>query len=100
MNRYNCYTMEIRFKFDKEKSRLLRKERGASFEEVQDVFFRPYYIDFRNDDPEQFRAIGLFKERLYSVIFEMRTDNLGDYYHLVTLWKSTKEEKALYEKYT
>jgi len=33
-----------------------------------------------------------------SVIFEVREDSENEYYHLVTSWKSTKEEKVLYEK--
>ena len=37
------------------------------------------------------------EERLYSVIFEVREDREGEYYHLVTLWKATKEEQQLYE---
>ena len=39
---------------------------------------------------EQFRAIGWFGTRLYTVIFEIREDEEGEYYHLVTLWKSTR----------
>ena len=30
--------------------------------------------------------------------FEVREDNEGEYYHLVTLWRSTKEEQTLYEE--
>ena len=46
--------------------------------------------------PEQYRAIGWVGERLYSLIFEMRVDEEGEFYHLVTLWKSTREEEELY----
>jgi hypothetical protein len=35
-------------------------------------------------------------EHLYTVIFEVREDGEGEYYHLVTLWKATKEEEQLY----
>ena len=31
------------------------------------------------------------------LIFEIREDNLGEYCHLVTLWRSTREERELYE---
>jgi len=37
-------------------------------------------------------------ERLYSLIFEIREDRDGEYYHLVTLWRATKQEQRLYEK--
>jgi len=32
--------------------------------------------------------------------FEVGEDSEGEYYHLVTLWKSTKQEEKLYEKHT
>jgi hypothetical protein len=46
--------------------------------------------------PEQYRAIGWVGDRLFSVIFELREDEEGEYYHLVTLWRSTREEEKLY----
>jgi uncharacterized DUF497 family protein len=49
--------------------------------------------------PEQYRAIGWVSGRLYSIIFEIREDNDGEYYHLITLWKATKEEQKLYEEH-
>ena len=36
--------------------------------------------------------------QLYSLIYEVREDDQGEYFHQVTLWKSTKEEQKLYEK--
>jgi len=48
--------------------------------------------------PEQFRAIGWVKGDLYSVIFEVGEDAEGEYDHLITLWKATKEERKLYEE--
>lgn len=51
-----------------------------------------YIVDAKNDDPEQFRAIGWSRGRICSVIFEVRSDSLGEYYHLVTAWKATKQE--------
>ncbi|MFP5208783.1 MAG: hypothetical protein ACLGRW_05800 [Acidobacteriota bacterium] len=70
--------------------------RGIGFEEAQEIFARPYYQDRRSDLPEQYRAIGWVGHRLYSLIFEVREDKEGEYYHLVTLWKSTREEEKLY----
>ena len=90
----------MRFKFDSNKSSQLKKnpKRGIDFNEVQEIWTHPYYLDQRSEVPEQFRAIGWVGGRLYSVIFEMREDQEGEYYHLVTLWKSTKEEQKLYEQ--
>lgn len=72
--------------------------RGIGFEEVQELFSKPYWLDQRSDVPEQYVAIGLVGDRLYSVIFEARDDEEGEMPHLVTLWKSTKEEIHLYEE--
>lgn len=90
----------MRFSFDPRKSRRLRANprRGIGFEEVQEIFSRPYWLDQRSDVPEQYRAIGWVGDRLYSVIFEVREDEEGEVLHLVTLWKSTKEEIRLYEE--
>ncbi|HEY2547150.1 MAG TPA: BrnT family toxin [Candidatus Acidoferrum sp.] len=91
----------MRFHFDFRKSKKLRQnpKRGIGFEEVQQVFFQPYYLDQRVDLPHQHRAVGWVGDRLYAVIFEIREDAEGEFYHLVTLWKATREERALYEKY-
>jgi len=50
--------------------------------------------------PEQYRAIGWVAEKLYALIFEVREDRDGEYYHLVTLWKATKQEHRLYEEHS
>ena len=90
----------MRFKFDPEKSRLLRAnpKRGIGFEEAQEMFARPYYQDQRSDMPEQFRAIGWVGQTLFTVIFEVREDDEGEFYHMVTLWRATREEESLYEE--
>jgi uncharacterized DUF497 family protein len=90
----------MRFSFDPKKSKRLRKNprRGIGFEEAQELFSRPYWIDQRSDVPEQYVAIGWVGGRLYSVIFEMREDEEGELTHLVTLWRSTKGEVRSYEE--
>ncbi|MGB9204628.1 MAG: BrnT family toxin [Terriglobales bacterium] len=92
----------MRFHFDERKSARLRAnpKRGAGFEEAREVFSHPYYLDQRSDLPEQYRAIGWVREQLYTVIFEVREDEEGEYYHLVTLWRATKEEEQLYEEHS
>jgi hypothetical protein len=40
------------------------------------------------------------KGKLYTLIFEVREDRQGEYYHFVTLWKATHEEQQLYAKYS
>lgn len=90
----------MRFKFDPEKSKILKlnKHRGISFEDAKVLFDGPYYLTLKNDDPEQYLAIGWVFGRMFSVVFEIREDKWGEYYHLVTLWKSTSEEEKLYEE--
>jgi uncharacterized DUF497 family protein len=92
----------MRFDFDDRKSERLRAnpKRGIGFEEVQGLFDHPYYLDQRSDCPEQYRAIGWVEDSLYSVIFEVREDGQGEYYHLVTLWKATRQEQQLYEEHS
>ena len=92
----------MRFQFDPRKSKQLRAnpKRGIGFEEAQEVFSHPYYLDQRSDVPEQYRAIGWVGGRLYSLIFEVRNDCEGEYYRLVTLWKSTRQERKLYEEHS
>jgi uncharacterized DUF497 family protein len=90
----------MRFSFDLRKSARLRAnpKRGIGFEEVREVFSRPYWLDQRSDVPEQFLAIGWAGDRLYSVVFEVRKDEEGEILHLVTLWRSTSEEVRVYEE--
>jgi uncharacterized DUF497 family protein len=92
----------MRFDFDQRKSERLRAnpQRGIGFEEAQGLFDRPYYLDQRSDIPEQYRAIGWVRDALYSLIFEVREDEQGEYYHLVTLWKATRQEQQLYEEHS
>jgi uncharacterized DUF497 family protein len=91
----------MRFDFDLRKSKRLRSNprRGIGFEEAQEIFSHPFYLDQRLEIPEQQRAIGWVADRLYTLIFEVREDADGEYYHLVTLWKATKQEQELYEEH-
>ena len=88
----------MRFKFDKAKSVRLRARRGVGFEEAQDLYYHPYYLDHLVGEPEQWVAIGWVKGQLYTVVFEERSDHEGEYYHLVTLWRSTSAERNLYDE--
>ena len=53
-------------------------------------------MDQKNDEPQQFRAIGWSRGRLCYVIFEIRREAGGEYFHLVKAWKATKEEEQSY----
>jgi len=86
----------MRFNFDRQKSQDAKKKHGVSLKEAQEIFDQVYVLDQKRDDPQQFRAIGWCRGRLCSVIFEIRHDADGEYYHLVTAWKATKEEEQSY----
>jgi uncharacterized DUF497 family protein len=88
--------MAPRFRFDREKSLDVKRKHGVSLKESQDIFDQVYLVDQKNDNPQQFRAIGWCRGRICSVIFEIRHDSEGEYYHLVTAWKATKEEEQSY----
>lgn len=96
---YKSYT-GLRLHFDARKDRALRTDpkRGIGFADAEEIFRNRYYLSYRSDNPQQFCATGWVKGRLYSLVFEVRGDVLGEFYHLVTLWKATKEEIALYEE--
>ncbi len=92
----------MRFHFDRRKSIRLRPNPspGIGFEEAQRIFSGSYYLDQRLDAPEQYRAIGWAGERSYTLLFEIREDAEGKYYHLVTPWRATREEQQLYEEHS
>jgi uncharacterized DUF497 family protein len=83
-------------RFDREKSRTVKRKHGVSLKDAQAIFDQAYLVDQKNDNPEQFRAVGWCGGRLCSVIFEIRNDAEGEYYHLVTAWKATLEEEQSY----
>lgn len=78
------------------KSRDVKRKHGISLKEAQEIFGQVYLVDQKNEDPEQYRAIGWCGGRLCSVIFEIRHDSEGEYYHLITAWNATKEEEESY----
>ena len=86
----------MRVKFDASKNAEVLRKHGVSLEEAREIFGQVYIVDAKSDDPEQFRAIGWSRGRICSVIFAVRHDTVGEYYHLVTAWKATKQEVKAY----
>jgi uncharacterized DUF497 family protein len=91
----------MRFQYDPAKDRLLRSnpKRAIGFEEAQALFDLPHYTDYLSGYPEQFLAIGWVNATLYTVIYEVRKDEEGEFYWLVTLWKSTSQERNLHAEF-
>ena len=86
----------MRFQYDSSKNRAVKRKHGFGLKDAQEIFGQAYLVDRKNDDPEQFRAIGWCCGLLCSVIFEVRHDEDGEYYHLVTAWKATQQEEQAY----
>ncbi|NEQ98475.1 MAG: hypothetical protein F6K30_17440 [Cyanothece sp. SIO2G6] len=89
----------MRFDWDDQKSQILEQQRGYSLSDVAAILSGDYVERMKQDDPEQFIAIGYLRDTLLSVIYELRYDEEGEYIWLITYWKSTKRERALYEQY-
>lgn len=97
--RYNCYTVFMKFDWDETKSLLLQKTRGFSFDDVKEMFRFQVVEAPRSTGEAQFMAIGFVQDQLITLIYEMREDENEDvYFWLVTYWKSTKAERAMYEQ--
>ncbi len=85
----------MRFQYDSSKNRAVKRKHGFGLKDAQQ-YWPSLPGDRENDDPEQFRAIGWCCGLLCSVIFEVRHDEDGEYYHLVTAWKATQQEEQAY----
>jgi uncharacterized DUF497 family protein len=57
----------IRFEFDSEKSRDVKRKHGVSLKEAREIFDQVYLVDQRSDDPEQFRAIGCCRSQAENI---------------------------------
>lgn len=89
----------MRISWDPAKNELLKRTRGIGFEDAAELFEQAYVIQVKNDDPEQYKAIGFASGSvLISLIVEVRHDDQGEYEWFVTLWKATKDEVKIYEQ--
>ena len=86
----------MRCRYDAVKDKMVELRHGVSLEHAAAIFDQTYIVDQKNDDPEQYRAIGWCDGHLCSVIFEIRDDAQGEYHHLITAWKATREEEQSY----
>lgn len=86
----------MRIKFDAKKNEAVKRKHGVSLAQAQEIFAQTFVVDEKSDNPAQFRAIGWCQGNLCSVIFEVRQDGHGEYLHLITLWRSTRQEQEFY----
>jgi len=88
----------VRFEWDQKKNERLMKERNIDFNEVIEIFGHAYHLSQKNDDPEQWRAVGWVKGRLVPLIYEEREDETEVYYWFVTAWNATSAERKLFNE--
>ena len=88
----------MRFKWDQKKNKQLMGERNIKFENLEEIFDRSYHLSQKNDDPEQWRAIGWAQGRLVTLIYEEREDANGIFYWFITAWISTNAERRLFNE--
>jgi uncharacterized DUF497 family protein len=92
--------VRVDFDWDDRKSKLLKRKRGFSFEEVVGIFEGVTVEGVKRDNPRQWFAIGFLQGRLMTVISEERDNEEGRYNWLVTYWHSTRAERKFYEQNT
>ena len=87
------------YSYDDQKDAELRKRRSVGFEDVVNVFFQTHYWELKNDNPEQYLAIGELDGRFWSIVYEEWKDDLGELVWLVTFWPSTPREVERYYRH-
>lgn len=89
----------MRVNWDPFKNEYLKRTRGIGFDDALELFSRPYVVQAKTDDPEQYKAIGFARGGLLiSLIIEIRTDDQGEFEWWITLWRASKEEAMIYDQ--
>ena len=87
-------------RWDERKREKVLAERRIDFADLEDLLYQPYVEDRSLSYPDQYRIIGFVRGRLVTFIVEYREDVIGDFIWVVTAWKSTLQEKRIYEQET
>jgi len=96
---YNVFMNNIRFEWDKRKSRENKRKHGVSFEEAQTVFFDENAIRYcdpdHSDGEDRFIMLGLsLKLRALVVCHCFRSDDCS--IRIISARKADKRETAVY----
>ena len=88
----------MQIEWDPEKNKSVKKKHGISFDDAKEVFQNSTNSlggELISEQPDQFTIIGFSKSgKLVTVVYEFRlNDDDSEFIWLVTLWKTTKEEK-------
>lgn len=91
--RYNYYIME--FEFDIQKSNANKIKHGIDFNQAQDLWDDPDYIEIpaKISDETRFLVIGKISGTYWSAVVTHRTDNI----RIISVRRSRKEEVVIYE---
>jgi uncharacterized DUF497 family protein len=90
----------MRVRWDEHKRQKISKERKIDFADLEDLLYQPYVEDQSLSYRGQYRIIGFERGRLVTFVVEHREDVVGDFIWVVTAWKSTPQEKRVYEQET
>ena len=90
----------MRIRWDEHKRQKILKERKIDFADLEDLLYQPYVEDQSLSYGDQYRIIGFERGRLVTFVVEYREDLIGDFIWVVTAWKSTPQEKRIYEQET
>jgi len=85
----------MNFEFNPDKSRINQEKHGISFQQAQLLWDDPDYIEIplKMSDEAQFLVIGQIEGKIWSGIITYR----GESIRLISVRRSRKEERALYE---
>ena len=89
------YILYMNFEFNPDKSRINQEKHGISFQQAQLLWDDPDYIEIplKMSDEAQFLVIGQIEGKIWSGIITYR----GESIRLISVRRSRKEERALYE---
>jgi len=92
----------MRSHFDERKSKRLRSnpKRGIGFEEAQEVFLHPTILTSARICPNSTARSDGWASACTQLFSNLGEDEEGEYYHLVTLWQATKQERQLYDEHS
>jgi uncharacterized protein len=88
----------MEFEYNPDKSGINRQKHGIDFEEAKTLWDDPklLIIPARTLDEVRYLAIGRIKEKIWSLIFTNRKQNI----RIISCRRSRKEEEVLYESRT
>jgi uncharacterized DUF497 family protein len=71
---------------------------GVSLKEAQGIFDQVHVVDQKSNRSATVSCNRLVPQSPLFRDFQIRRDSTGEFYHLVTAWKATKEEEQSYAK--